>query len=376
MSGAGLAAKAGGFANAGDDMGLTATGTAGRGVVWRQVVLLPLFCLSVLSSAKSFRNNPVIGSPRLNRWGLHVLRRRVAARIGLRRRNCLGALVSAEDVADFERDGFLVKPNFLDAASFRALHDEIMGLAAPAREAVIGDVLTRLIPLDGRALGKLPTARAVLEGARYRGLLDFVSSYRRRPHLYVQTVFSQYCDGPPDIQSFYHSDTFHPTLKSWFYLEDVEDDAAPLAYVPGSHRITPRRLAIERRISRSARAVDDRLTGEGSFRFSEAQIRQLGYGPPRRLPVAANTLVIADTSGIHRRSPAGRCSARVSIWAYSRRNPFLPWVGSDLTGFSAIRNEVRRLYWAVTDRMKDGQRARGDWQWVGTRSPLTPPSES
>jgi len=358
-------------------MGLTATGSASKSIVWRQVLLLPLFCLSVLSSAKSFRNNPVIGSPRLNRWGLHVLRRRIAARIGLHRRNRLSGLVSAEDVAAFERDGFLVKPDFLDAASFQALREEVMGLAAPAREAVIGDVLTRLIPLDGRALGKLPTARAVLEGATYRGLLDFVASYRRRPHLYVQTVFSQYCEGPPDIQSFYHSDTFHPTLKSWFYLEDVEDDAAPLAYVPGSHRVTPRRLAMERRMSQNAREVGDRLTGEGSFRFSEAQIRQMGYEPPRRLPVAANTLVIADTSGIHRRSPAGRRSARVSIWAYSRRNPFLPWVGvGDMPGFSAIRNAVRRLYWAATDRMKDGQRARGDWRWVGTRSPLTPPGES
>lgn len=356
-------------------MVLTATGSAATGTSWRQVLLMPLSCLSVLSSAKSFRNNPVIGSPRLNRWGLHVLRRRVAARIGLRRRNHLSGLVSAQDIADFERDGFLVKPNFLAEATFRALHDEIMGLDARAREAVIGDVLTRLIPLDGFVLRKLPTTRAMLEGAAYRGLLDFVGSFRRRPHLYVQTVFSQFCDGELDIQSFYHSDTFHPTLKSWFYLEDVDDDAAPLAYVPGSHHVTPRRLAMERRISLNARAVGDRLTAEGSFRFSEAQIRQLRYGPPRRLPVAANTLVIADTSGIHRRSPTRRRSARVSIWAYSRHNPFLPWVGGDLVGLPAIRNHALRLYWAITDRMKDGRRARGDWRWVGTRSPLTPPGE-
>ena len=216
-------------------------------------------------------------------------------------------------------------------------------------------------------------ARAVLEGSAYRGLLDFVGSFRRRPHLYVQTVFSRHCEGEPDIQSFYHSDTFHPTLKSWFYLQDVADDAAPLAYVPGSHRVTRRRLAMERRMSLSARDAGDRLTAEGSFRFSEAQVRRLRHGPPRKLSVAANTLVVADTSGIHRRSPTTQRTERVSIWAYSRSNPFLPWTGGAIVGVPLIKNHALRFYWAVTDRMKDMKGARREWRWVGARSPLTPP---
>lgn len=334
---------------------------------------MPLSCLAVLSAAKSFRDNPVIGSPVLNRWGLYVVRRRIATHLGARRRTRLSGLVASCDRADFERDGFIVKPNFLDDATFRAMRDEIIGLDARAREAVIGDTLTRLIPLDGLALRRLRITREVLEGPAYRALLDFVGSFRRRPHLYIQTVFSRFCDGEPDIQSSYHSDTFHPTLKSWFYLEDVEDDAAPLAYVPGSHRVTRRRLAMERRMSLNARDAGDRLTAEGSFRFSEAQIGRLGYGPPRKLPVAANTLVVADTSGIHRRSPTTQRATRVAIWAYSRSNPFLPWVGGDLVGLPVIKNHALRLYWTATDRIKDARRVRRDWRWVGARSPLTPP---
>ena len=361
------------FLQGGNRVSLTVAGSPARRAPWWRSLLMPLFAITVLSAAKSFRDNPVIGSPKLNRLGLYLARRRIAARLGARRRARLSGLVSPRDLADFERDGYILKPNFLDEATFRALRDEILSLDTRAREAVIGDTFIRLIPLDGPTLRGLGATRKVLEGPDYRALLDFVGSFRRRPHLYVQTVFSQFCDGEPDIQSFYHSDTFHPTLKSWFYLQDVDEDEAPLTYVPGSHRITRRRLAMERRMSLSARDAGDRLTAEGSFRFSESQIGRLGYGPPRKLPVAANTLVVTDTSGIHRRSPTTRQTARLSIWAYSRSNPFLPWTGGDLIGLPVIKNHALRLYWAATDRIKDARRVRRDWRWVGARSPMTPP---
>lgn len=348
-------------------------GPKARPAGFKNLVLLPLHCLQLLSSSKSFRDNPVIGNPGLNRRGLHVARRRAAAWLGDRRRRRLTGLLAAEDREAFDRDGFLVKPNFLDPATYAALRAEIMQLHVDAREAVIGDTLTRLIPLDEPTLQRLPTTRAVLEGATYRGILDYIHSFRRRPHLYVQTVFSRHCDAEPDVQSFFHADTFHPTLKSWLFLDDVEDDAAPFAYVPGSHRVTPRRLAWERRVSLSARDAGDRLTAEGSMRISEAEIRRLGYGEPRRLPVAANTLVVADTSGIHRRSTTERQSTRVSIWAYSRANPFLPWVGGELATLPVVKGLALRAYWAVTDRVKDARKVRRDWRWVGQRSPLTPP---
>ncbi len=344
---------------------------------WREVLALPLHLLAILSSAKSFRDNPVLGNPELNRRGLHIARRNLAARMGARRRASLASLLSPEDRAAFDRDGFIIKPNFLDPATFKAFHDEIMNLDMPAREALIGDTLTRLIPLDGPALLRLPTVRAVLEGPAYRGLLAYVGSFRRRPHLYVQTVFSQFApQAEPDVQSFFHSDTFHPTLKSWFFLHDVAEDAAPFAYVPGSHVANARRLAWERRMSITAGQAGDRLTAEGSLRISEAEILQLGYGPPRKVPVVANTLVIADTSGIHRRSTTERPSTRVSIWAYSRSNPFLPWAAGDIALPQAIKGHAMRLYFAIADRAKDARKVRRDWHWVGNRSPQTPPTQN
>jgi hypothetical protein len=336
--------------------------------------MMPAYVLAVATSAKSFRDNPIIGSPGLNRRGLHIARRELARPLGAFRRRQLAGLVSAAEREAFARDGFIVKPNFLPPDQFKALHAEILSLNVPAREAIIGDTLTRLIPLDGALLPKLPVARAVLEGKRYRNLLAYVGSFRRVPHLYVQTVFSKHRpDAEPDIQSFYHSDTFHPTVKSWFFLDDVKADSTPFTYVPGSHIANKRRLAWERRTSITARDGEDRLTAEGSFRITEAEIRRLGYCAPVSLPVAANTLVVADTSGFHARGTAAGQTTRLSIWAYSRSNPFLPWTGGDFVGLPFIKARALRIYWAVTDRMKDKRKAPREWRWVGNRSPLAPP---
>ena len=350
---------------------MTQAGTDGGG--GRRWWLAPLHAVAVLTSAKSFRDNRVIGDPELNRRGLHVARRRAAARLGDRRRRALAGALGPADRAALDRDGFVVKPDFLDPADYRALHDEVMALEAPAREAVIGDVLTRLIPLNTRVLRGAPTLRRVLEGPAFRGLLDYAGSFRRRPELYVQTVFSRFCEGPADVQSFYHSDTFHPTVKAWFYLQDVDDADAPLAYVPGSHRHNARRLAFERRVSRTAHAAGDRLTAEGSIRFCDADIRRMGYPPPRRLAVRANTLIVADTSGIHRRSPTTQRAVRVCIWAYARSNPFLPFPGGDVAGLPVLQDALLRAYWTVTDRLRRAGGKPREWGWAGLRSPLSPP---
>ncbi|HTJ64408.1 MAG TPA: phytanoyl-CoA dioxygenase family protein [Alphaproteobacteria bacterium] len=348
--------------------------TKRKSKLWRHWLMMPLYALAVASSAKSFRDNPVIGSPRLNQRGLHILRRELARPLGVYRRRRLESLISQADREAFARDGFIVKPNFLPPAEFKALQDEILNLDAPAREAIIGDTLTRLIPLDGKVLPRLPVARSVLEGKRYRNLLAYVGSFRRVPHLYVQTVFSKHRpDAEPDIQSFYHSDTFHPTVKSWLFLDDVKIDSTPFTYVPGSHIANKRRLAWERRTSITAKDGKDKLTAEGSFRISEVEIRRLGYGAPVSLPVAANTLVVADTSGFHARGTAAGQTTRLSIWAYSRSNPFLPWTGGDLVGLPFVKARALRIYWAVTDRLKDKKKAPREWRWVGNRSPLAPP---
>ncbi|MFZ4407205.1 MAG: phytanoyl-CoA dioxygenase family protein [Paracraurococcus sp.] len=339
---------------------------------WAHWLLAPFHALALAGGAKSFGANPLLGSPALNRRGLHLARKRLAQRLGDRRRAALLDQLSAGERAAFDRDGYLVIPDFLPAAEFAALRAEILGARTAAREFADGSTLTRLIPLDATTLRHLPATRVALLGPRYLGLHAYVGSFRRVPHLFVQTVFSGVRDAPPDVQSHWHTDTFFPTVKSWLFLTEVAPGEAGFTYVPGSHRPTRRHLAWERRMSITAARSADKMTREGSLRIEEATLARLGYRPPRKLAVAPNTLVIADTSGLHRRGLASGAACRIAIWAYGRGSPFLPWPG----GLPALpgRGHAVRALWAAQDALARLRGRQGGWRWVGQRGPATPPA--
>ena len=84
-------------------------------------------------------------------------------------------------------------------------------------------------------------------------------------------------------------------MKAWFFLEDVGAHQGPFTYVRGSQRLDWRRLRWEYRRSIQAAGLRDGYSEKGSFRFEEADLRELGLPPPESLAVAANTLLIANS---------------------------------------------------------------------------------
>jgi len=342
----------------------------------RSWLLAPIHVAALATGAKSFRDNPVIGSPSLNRAGLHVARMRLAQRMAEGRRERMAALVSADDRAAFNRDGFILKHDFLPAPAFAEVRRQALSFAGPARQQVQGDAITRRIALDRRALGALPAVRAMVESPQWLGLVRYIGSSMLEPFLYLQTIFAQTCDAPPDPQTRLHADTFHPTVKAWFFLTDVSQDQGPLIYVPGSHRPTPRRLAWERRISLTARQSADFQSSRGSPRIDPAMLRRLGFGEPKVFAVPRNTLVVADTMGFHARGISPRPSARSEIWAYGRRNPFLPWLGLDVAGLPLVKGRAVPLYWSAMDLYERLRLGRNPWRPTGAATPLSPPDAS
>ncbi len=99
---------------------------------------------------------------------------------------------------------------------------------------------------------------------------------------------------------------------------------------------------------------------------------RLGYGPPRRFAVAANTLVVADTCGLHARSPTAQPGARLEIWASSRHNPFVPWAGGHwlerLVGARAVE-----MNWRLADLRRRLGMPTPDFRLVENAGPLDPP---
>ncbi len=327
--------------------------------------LWPVWAAQLATGAKSFVDNPLIGSRRLNEVGLHVARLKLAHSMAWSRRRRLARLIDQADRAAFDRDGFVLRRNFLSADAFQRLGDQIRAYRGAAREMVQGDTITRRIALDPEALAAMPEARSVLDNGDFRGLVRYVGSYDSQPLCFIQTILAKRYPGAQDPQVHLHADTFHPTVKAWLFLEDVAIDDGPFAYVPGSHRLTPQRIAWEQRKSLDARHAE-RLTARGSFRIEPDELAGLDLPPAESFAVPANTLIVADTFGFHARGVANHASTRVEIWAYGRRNPYIPWAGMDLMSLPGVSE--RRIGWRMWLRDRYPRWLGQPWKDVGRKN--------
>ncbi len=328
------------------------------------VLRAPLWAAGVAGSDKSFARNPILGSPALNRWGLHVGRMRLADALARRRRRALGRTLDAADRAALDRDGYVLKRDFLPPTAFAALTAELAAARLEAWELRQGQAVQRMAPLGGDVLRRHPALAALVADRTLRALMRYGASRGGEPVAYIQTVIAQ-PDGPADPQTALHADTFHSTTKGWFYLHDVAAEEGPFVYAPGSHRLTPERLAWERRQSETARDARDPHHAAGSFRIAAEDVAALGYGPPTALAVPANSLLIADTLGFHARARSERASTRVALHVTLRRNPFPPWTGLDLKSAPGLRGRELDLYlgWTQLQRRLTGRGA--PWRPVG-----------
>lgn len=326
----------------------------------------PLWVLAVGTGAKSFVDNPIIGSRRLNRRGLHVARLKLAHRLADFRRRRLASRLPAHVREQFDTNGFVEIRDYLPADVFARLQQSLLSGEFEARQHQQGDAITRRVPIGPDLLRDIPDLRALLRNRSWRSLLAYAASTRAAPVYYIQTVIMGQSPGAPDPQLELHADTFHPSLKAWLFLTDITDDEGPLTYVPGSHRLTPERLAWEHERSISIHG-SDRLSQRGSLRIRPEELDRLLLPPPKRFAVPANTLVIIDTCGFHARGSCSKPTIRAEIWAYARRTPFVPWTGLNLLALGPIA--VRRASWLM--RMVDRLDALGlykqHWQPIGRK---------
>src|SRR3954451_13995422 len=125
----------------------------------RQAFLMPFWMAQVVSQEKFFARNPVIGNRWLNEHGLHTARVVAAYRLSQARRRRLARLIPADDCRRLDRDGFIVKRDFLPAGTFAALAEQVPYRPPPGGEMVEGDPPPRHIALDPCVLDRMPAAR-------------------------------------------------------------------------------------------------------------------------------------------------------------------------------------------------------------------------
>jgi ectoine hydroxylase-related dioxygenase (phytanoyl-CoA dioxygenase family) len=296
--------------------------------------------LAVFTNEKNFRHR-VIGSPRLNRLGLHVLRILLSDACHVLRTLPFFWLHPVLWWR-YMRDGFVIVDNVLAPADFEAVQRECAALSerywqdnplertgergfgarrqrSGGFDRFDGDSANRFI--DFPAGG--PIDRAYCRSWKVHTLAwSLLGRVNRASRHSVYELVHGGEDLNPDSQRVLHRDTFHHTYKTWFYLDDVEAAHGPTEVVAGSHRSSLRRLRWEYR--QSLPAPDGTKPAGGAFRIGVDELAALGLPQPRQLTCRANSLVIVNTKGFHRRGVAPRDTVRRSIYANFRPQAFLP----------------------------------------------------
>ena len=135
---------------------------AGRILRWWR---LPFWLLAIFTGAKSFVDNPILGSRKLNRAGLHAWRVKAAHGLARWRRRRLARLLPAELRSAFDRDGFVVVRDFLPGDEFQHLRSGLLESELPSRAHQQGDTLTRRVAVDPELRGRFPQLDRLLDNA-------------------------------------------------------------------------------------------------------------------------------------------------------------------------------------------------------------------
>ncbi|GGB50282.1 hypothetical protein GCM10011316_23000 [Roseibium aquae] len=326
----------------------------------------PIWLLGLAGTDKSPRKNPFLGSERLNAWGLHRKRVRLAARMAAHRRKLLGRALRPEDQAFFDENGYVLVRDFLPAETYAQLKEEVFGQPLPCREMRQGQAVTRMTPLPPDVLKKNPALKSAVHDPRALGLIRYAAAQGGVPISFLQTVIVDPHGQPEkDPQSDVHADTFHATSKAWLFLQDVGEDDGPFCFVPGSHKLTPERLEWEYQCSLTAARDPRSHHASGSFRIRPDELEALGLPQPKRMVVPENTLIVADTYAFHGRTPSPKPTIRSEVHWHMRRNPFLPWTGLDVKALPGVKDRALPLALAAEDFMERRGGRGSVWRPVG-----------
>lgn len=274
---------------------------------------------SVMLSAMSFASHLTSreyheGAPLTNRLGLQLARTLVMN--ALVKHACRRRPPSRHAAYDrLMRDGVVAIPNYLPPEIFQAVSEEYAAARAAGLLTTAPCVEDNGVIEDVVAVGKnrehFPVTYRTLAGDQ--SLRELVGDVIGQTPSSTALVISVMRQSPVPTTparlvgaNYIHADAHFPTLKAWLYLNDIDESNGAFTYAPGSHRVSWGRLAYEYEASiRVARAKHNGAVHTtipyGLARMPRPdQLRKMGI-QERAMVGKANTLIIANTMGFHRR---------------------------------------------------------------------------
>ncbi len=235
----------------------------------------------------------------------HRARNRVAARSPRRKLSAPPGRQESDILAQLEIDGLAVVPDFLPADACAALREEID--AARQRDASL--VNTDPEDCDHRLFAYERVSEAAARFHDDPWLHDLAQLYSGAEIVNAFTMAGVLVHRPINRGSGlgWHRDSFDHQFKAIIYLSDVGEDNGPFQYLCGSSHLSHMLQTIWR----------DRL-GYMQTRLSEEEVERIVARAPEKLRTvtgSAGSLVLADTSAIHRGMPI-RAGSRYALTNY------------------------------------------------------------
>lgn len=242
----------------------------------------------------------------LNALGYHFLRiARFKLSYALRKRITPKDARAKQAADEVLKEGIVVIPGFFPDEVFRKIKEEADGLRLGVINERAPRILRSVVVADDR-----PASSRLLEEhfAKNSFMNDVASAVLRKRIIVTPSVrvekswFSQEDLGKEstDKADNLHFDVSYPTTKCFLYLNDVDETNAAFSYARGSHKLTLARLWMEYGMSvrfwlwdKATRAV---VTPEVDRDFLMRNGLEL-----KSIVGKANTLIIVNTMGFHRR---------------------------------------------------------------------------
>jgi len=211
-----------------------------------------------------------------------------------RLRGLVGARLDATQLLRLAHRGVVAIPDFLERSTCTALAAELDRIIVEYRQRLWMDATGS----DHRAYAANRVSNLIAEFGTNPGLLQLGRSYLGSDLDLFFTLANrvEYRPGALGSGGGWHRDTAQEhQFKAVVYLSDVAPDNGPFEYVLGSHHVSA--------------LVKSTLTGRAKYaqhRFSEAEVaavcRSLGR-ETTAFSARAGTLLLVDSSGIHRGVP-------------------------------------------------------------------------
>ena len=270
---------------------------------------------------KIFSAEKCIDSLILNLFGLQALRYLIA--------NILYKIFFInKKKTQFYKLGFDVIENFLSSSDFLKIREEYFKLILDTRYAKeirqTGDLLESIkithVNISDEIKNEYPHIYKLVGNLSIR---KFFSENECKDNFTLYAYLEQITvinDKNLDINKSYHYDTFHNTFKSWLYIDDVTEKKGPFHFYPKSHKLSLSRFFKEWFFSI---LYSIKILKFDSFRFGNSQkLKNIIDNKSVKISYPSNSLVMANTHGLHRRGDAKLNSTRNAIHFYTRENPF------------------------------------------------------